>query len=398
MIVNDTRYQGNIFNAFKIVLKIRFMNRNVLRLFLVSVILSLALFADAQDQLPDWALGPFIRPAKANPVISPNGLSIFFDPMSRQNIAWEASDVFNPGAAVRKNKIYVLYRGEDRLANGIGKRTSRLGMAESSDGIKMRRSSKPVMYPDEDDQKEYEWPGGCEDPRIAVTKDGLYVMLYTQWNRSIFRLAVATSKDLKKWTKHGPAFSKAYNGKFHNFKCKSASIVTKIENGKQVITKLNGKYIMYWGERYMNIATSVDLLNWVPSLNEKGELNLIVKPRKHHFDSDMTECGPPAIVTDKGILVFYNGKNKGNADPDTNYTANTYSAGQVLFDLNNPSKVIARLNKPFFVPTEPFEKSGQYPSGTVFIQGLVYFKKKWFLYYGGADSRVGVAIYDPKDK
>lgn len=374
------------------------MNRISLRLFLLIIFSSLTFLANAQHQISDWALGPFIRPENVNPVISPKAESIFFDPVIKQKIAWEASDVFNPAAAVYKNKIYVLYRSEDQSGIGIGKRTSRIGIAESSDGIKMKRNPEPVFYPDNDAQKEYEWPGGCEDPRIAVTAEGVYVMLYTQWNRNIFRLAVATSKDLKHWTKHGPAFSKAYNGKFHDLKCKSGSIVTKIENGKQVITKINGKYMMYWGERFMNIATSADLINWEPALNSKGELDLIIKPRKNHFDSDLTECGPPAIVTDKGILVLYNGKNRGDANRDTNYMANTYSAGQVLFDLNNPSKVISRLDQPFFVPTAPFEKSGQYPSGTVFIEGLVYFQKKWFLYYGCADSRVAVAIYDSATK
>jgi predicted GH43/DUF377 family glycosyl hydrolase len=67
----------------------------------------------------------------------------------------------------------------------------------------------------------------------------------------------------------------------------------------------------------------------------------------------------------------------------------------VLFDAKEPGRVIARLDKPFFVPTEPFEKSGQYPAGTVFVEGLVYHKDKWFLYYGCADSRVAVAVYDP---
>jgi predicted GH43/DUF377 family glycosyl hydrolase len=32
----------------------------------------------------------------------------------------------------------------------------------------------------------------------------------------------------------------------------------------------------------------------------------------------------------------------------------------------------------------------------VFIQGMVYYQDKWFLYYGCADSKVGVAVYDPK--
>jgi len=66
-----------------------------------------------------------------------------------------------------------------------------------------------------------------------------------------------------------------------------------------------------------------------------------------------------------------------------------------MFSATDPTKAISRLDKPFFVPQESFEKSGQYPAGTVFMEGLVYFQKKWFLYYGCADSRVGVAIYKP---
>jgi predicted GH43/DUF377 family glycosyl hydrolase len=109
----------------------------------------------------------------------------------------------------------------------------------------------------------------------------------------------------------------------------------------------------------------------------------------------LTECGPPAIITSKGILLLYNGKNNISYG-DTNYTANSYCGGQVMFALKDPTKAINRLDKPFFVPQEEFEKSGQYPAGTVFMEGLVYFKRKWFLYYGCADSRVAVAIYDPK--
>ena len=57
--------------------------------------------------------------------------------------------------------------------------------------------------------------------------------------------------------------------------------------------------------------------------------------------------------------------------------------------------MIGRLDVPFFRPVDDFEKSGQYKDGTVFIEGLVYFKSRWYLYYGCADSRVGVAVYDP---
>ena len=79
----------------------------------------------------------------------------------------------------------------------------------------------------------------------------------------------------------------------------------------------------------------------------------------------------------------------------TLYTANSYCAGQALFDAKDPTKLIDRLDKPFYIPESDFEKSGQYPAGTVFIEGLVFHNQKWFLYYGCADSRVAVAVYDP---
>lgn len=359
----------------------------------------LPLFGYSQNVLPDWALGGFVRPEKANPIITPNPSNQFDCPMQDKKIGWEESDVFNPAATVKDGKIYVLYRAEDNSATGIGKRTSRIGLAESEDGIHMKRRKTPVMYPDKDNMKEYEWEGGCEDPRVTMTEDGLYVMAYTSWNRKVARLCIATSHDLVKWEKHGPAFAKAYNGRFKDIFCKSGSMVTTIKDGKQVLTKIDGKYFMYWGEHAVYAATSDDLVNWTPILDEKNELATVIKPRPQYFDSALTECGPPAILTDKGIVLLYNGKNQTNdSKRDKRFTAGAYCAGQILTDPKEPMKVLQRLDVPFFRPMASFEKSGQYVDGTVFIEGSVFFKNKWYLYYGCADSQVSVAIYDPAKK
>lgn len=359
----------------------------------------LPLFGYSQNVLPDWALGGFVRPEKANPIITPNPSNQFDCPMQDKKIGWEESDVFNPAATVKDGKIYVLYRAEDNSATGIGKRTSRIGLAESEDGIHMKRRKTPVMYPDKDNMKEYEWEGGCEDPRVTMTEDGLYVMAYTSWNRKVARLCIATSHDLVKWEKHGPAFAKAYNGRFKDIFCKSGSMVTTIKDGKQVLTKIDGKYFMYWGEHAVYAATSDDLVNWTPILDEKNELATVIKPHPQYFDSALTECGPPAILTDKGIVLLYNGKNQTNdSKRDKRFTAGAYCAGQILTDPKEPMKVLQRLDVPFFRPMASFEKSGQYVDGTVFIEGLVFFKNKWYLYYGCADSQVSVAIYDPAKK
>lgn len=360
--------------------------------------------AGPQSAAPEWAWTGFERPAGINPIISPDTTMKMYCELTGDSVAWEGNYTFNPAAAVCDGKIAVLYRAEDLTGVGIGSRTSRLGYATSTDGLHFQRFPLPVLYPAADSQVDREWKGGVEDPRIAKTEDGLYVMFYTQSNHKVARLAIATSRDLRTWEKHGPAFAKAYDGRFADLFTKSASVVTRMNGDDQVIARINGKYLMYWGEEFVNVATSDNLVDWTPMLDERGELLRVFEPREGHFDSNLTECGPPAIITDDGILLFYNGKNMpGNPnDPaykgDKNYTAGTYCAGQALFDAKEPTKLLDRLDEPFFIPEASFEKSGQYPDGTVFIEGLVFFGGKWYLYYGCADSHVAVAVYDPAAK
>ena len=375
-------------------------------------LLLFALTALAGDNvLPHWAIGGFVRPDGRNPMVSPIADNFFYCPMKKARVRWECADTFNPAAVVKDGKVCVLYRAEDDPNAGIGKRTSRIGLVESADGVTIDyRSPSPVMYPDQSAiSQEYEWPGGTEDPRVVeaeVDGEPLYVMTYTSWNRKTARLSVATSRDLRTWTHHGPCFRTAYDGKFANLACKSGSIVTEIKDGRLKATKImvNGeeKYFMYWGEYWVCGATSDDLINWTPCLTPnpspggEGELLYLAKPRKGFFDSLLTECGPPAVKTEDGIVLIYNGKNASGSNGDACYAANTYAAGQMLFSGENPLQLLDRLDKPFFRPTHDFEKSGQYAAGTVFTEGLVWHQDKWFLYYGCADSFVGVAVCDPQ--
>lgn len=166
-------------------------------------------FGYAQEVEKEWMLGPFERFKDAQPIIKKNSETKFKDPMTNRIINWESMATFNPAAIVKDGKIHVFYRAEEKLGEKeIGGHTSRIGLAISEDGQKYIQKKQPVFYPDEDDQKQYEWTGGTEDPRIVETAENMYVLTYTQWNRSIPRLAVATSSDLENWEKHGPIFEK----------------------------------------------------------------------------------------------------------------------------------------------------------------------------------------------
>ena len=343
-----------------------------------------------------WAWLGFERPAGINPIVSPDANSHFYCPMTKAVIPWENSDTFNPAATCINGGIALLYRAEDNIAQGIGSRTSRIGYAFSQDGLHFQQHGAPVLYPGDDEWSQLDVPGGCEDPRVCQTEDGLYVMTYTSWNHRNACLCIATSRDLVHWTKHGYAFGDSTFGRQTNKGfSKSGSIVTEYKNGRQVIARIKGQYLMYWGENFVNLATSQDLIHWTPMLGPDGQLLHVMDTRQGYFDSHLVECGPPAIKTKHGIMLFYNGKNKGGTDGDERYTANAYCAGQALFSLKDPTRLLDRLDQPFFIPEADFEKSGQYPAGTVFIEGLVPYQGLWYLYYGCADSRVSVATYDP---
>lgn len=327
-----------------------------------------------------------------NPIMIPDSSYSFIDPMTRKSVLWQRADVFNPGAIVRNDTVFMLFRAEDNPAAILGGRTSRIGLAYSTDGIDFTKYDTPVLYPDNDIFKQYDQPGGVEDPRVTELIDGTYLMLYTSWNKNIARLSSATSTDLKTWTKKGPVFQDAYNGLFVDIWSKSGSMVTELKDGRLIAKKINGKYLMYWGELFVNLATSDNGLDWQPMLDEQGELLRVFSPTLDDFDSHLVEPGPPALYTQEGILLIYNGKNLSGEGASSEVPEGTYCGGQVLFDANDPSKMIARLDDPFICPSLPHEVSGQYKAGTTFVQGLVYFKNQWFLYYGTADSMVGLAI------
>jgi len=354
------------------------------------LVMVVTIAAAAQTSRGGWEIGPFTRPADDHPVITPNAAAVFQGPIRKAPVHWEALHTFNPAAVVRDGRIDVLYRAEDNTGEmQIGMHTSRLGLAESTDGIHFTRRAEPVFYPAEDGQKMREWPGGVEDPRIVEGEDGTYVLTYTQWNRQTYSVGIATSPDLVHWTKHGPAFLDAEGGKYAQLKYKSAGIVTALRGGRLIATKIDGKYWMYWGEGAIHLATSPDLIHWTPVEDKSGEPLEVLRPRPGRFDSSFPETGPPPVLTRRGIVVLYNGKNA-TTGGDPRLAASTYAVGEALFDAHDPAKLLARTENPVLEPTMAWEKSGQYAAGTTFAEGLVAFHGRWFLYYGCADSFVGV--------
>jgi beta-1,2-mannosidase len=330
-----------------------------------------------------WAMLPFEKVNAANPILQA-GTGVFKCPILQREVKWEEKDVFNPAAVVRNGAVYLFYRAEDTIGKHAG--TSRIGLGISTDGITFNRLLAPVLYPAEDFMKVYEWEGGIEDPRIVESEMGTYIMTYTAYDGKVARLCVASSVDLLNWTKHGLVLK----DKFVDAWSKSGAIVARQQENKIVATKINGKYWMYFGDTDLFMATSDDLIQWQPVLDEKGNLKSVLKPRPGMFDSRLVESGPYALVTEQGILLLYNGMNL-DSGGDADLPAGAYCSGQALFDRNDPTQLIDRMSEYFIRPDQPYEIEGQV-NQVCFIEGMVPFNGKWFLYYGTADSKIGVAV------
>jgi predicted GH43/DUF377 family glycosyl hydrolase len=184
-----------------------------------------------------------------------------------------------------------------------------------------------------------------EDPRLIKLRD-TYYLTYTGYNKKDALLCLATSRDLINWERKGVLLP-AYKGRWNVGWTKSGAIVPQ---------KISGLYWMYFmGDankqpNQMGVAYSSDLVHWVEALDEP-----VLRSRSGYFDSYVVEPGPPPIVTKDGIFLIYNGAND----------QKVYAAGWVLFDKTDPTKVVARSEKPIFSVESEREKNGQVPNGSL---------------------------------
>jgi len=308
-------------------------------------VLSLGLLASQSgQQLP---FGTWHRLTDA-PVISPGG------------DGWQSAGTFNPAVIEASGKIVMLYRAQDNQG------TSRLGYADSADGVHFKRRDEPVLNP----TQSYEKNGGVEDPRLVQFGD-TYYLTYTGYNKTDAQLCLAISKDLIHWERKGviiPANKGNWNVKW----TKSGAIVPE---------KIDGKYWMYFlgtspdNKDQGGLAYSQDLMHWTEATKTP-----VLPVRPGQFDSRVAEPGPAPILTPNGIVLVYNG-----ADDKL-----VYRTGVAIFDRKNPRKLLWRTDRPILQPEKDWEKVGQVPN-VVFVEGVVKRGERYLFYYGAADKYIGLA-------
>ncbi len=298
-----------------------------------------------------------------NPILRPQG-----------DIA--ADQIFNPAAITYNGGVALLCRciNYDVTPRKGNWSVSSLVWAWSENGIDFTLDKEPFIKGDPNGV----YGGGFEDPRLVwLPEEELYVLTYTGVKNYYDAPGLmAISKDLKNWEFLGEAFPD-----------RAVCMIPK---------KINGKYWAYYGHSSLFISWSEDLRTW----HTDGQP--VLKQRPGFFDGHICESVAPPILSENGILLLYNGATPDKQNFDytqkhglTDYlahrTESRYSIGWALFDINDPTKMIARCEEPILEPTELYELFG-HTGFTVFGCGLVNFNGKYHLYYGCNDNRIAVAI------
>ncbi len=300
-----------------------------------------------------------LKRLETNPMISPI-----------INHQWESRATFNPAAIYLDNKIHILYRA---MSND---KISTIGYAQSNDGIHIdNRSIKPIYSPRAKFEQKLILDGnsGCEDPRIVKIDDRIY-MFYTAFdgkNPPRVSLTWISVKNFleQKWNWSIPVLISS-----PNLDDKDATMFPE---------KINDKYVII--HRY---GDDIDL-SFHDSLNFDGKSGWLeeyrwIKPRKGWWDSKKVGIAATPIKTKSGWLLLYHGVSEKD---------NVYRIGAILTDINDPTEIIGRTDRPILEPEKDYEKNG-IVNNVVFLCGAVLIKEKLFVYYGGGDKVVCGAVID----
>ncbi|MFO7673357.1 MAG: pesticidal protein Cry7Aa [Lutibacter sp.] len=320
---------------------------------------------------------------------------------------FENFGVLNPAIYQEDKTVHMFYRAirDDYFSS--------IGHCVLDGPLKViKRGEEPVFFPKES----YEFKG-VEDPRITKIEDTFYLSYAACDGINVFG-ALATSKDLFHWERKGIITPKLTFEEFAKLIlpiCRKISpdhrifymnfLRYRLKNllkgkvyvwDKNVVffpRKINGKY--YFLHRLFPSIQIVHFNDFSELTKEfwkdyvsKLHKHIVMAPHYQHEDNRIG-AGCPPIETEHGwLLIYYSAQNTPRGL--------VYHVCAALFDLEDPSKLIARLKKPLFSPTEPYELEGHF-SNMIYPTGAAIFDGELYVYYGTANNSIAAASINLKD-
>jgi predicted GH43/DUF377 family glycosyl hydrolase len=284
-----------------------------------------------------------------------NGTTPLFSAITEH--PWESLGVSNAAAIDLDGSVHLLYRAT------ASNNHSTLGYARLADGLHIdERLSEPVYGPREEFEKH-----GTEDPRLSRIGDNLY-LTYTAFDGIHARGTLATisvedflAHRFEKWSTPQLLTPEGTDDK-------DVCLVPEMIDGKAMIF------------HRIDPIICADVFDTLPPTRIIDRCIEIMAPRPGMWDAQKVGAAGPPIRVEEGWLFIYHAVGNDHM----------YRLGAALLDGATATTVISRTDAPIFEPVLLWEKSGLV-NNVVFSCGIILRDDTLFVYYGGADTAMGVA-------
>ena len=321
--------------------------------------------------------------------------------------------VLNPASARRSDGTLLLF--PRLVARGNVSRIGRARVAVDRDGLPLGAELASIVLAPDETWERHRAGGGVEDPRISrVDQLGLWVMAYTAYGPLGPRAALAVSADLDSWERLGP-FTYAYDAELgvdlNLCSNKDAAVFPDPVPGPDGELAIAVLHRPSWdldsirpGEGrplpkglldprpgiWVSYVRLSEVHRGRAALTHLAQHRLVALPEQP-WEILKIGAGTPPVRVPEGWLVIYHGV-AGELLPELDHQPHLrYSAGVLLLDATDVTRVVARSEHPLLEPDAEEEREGIVPN-VVFPTAIeLNGHGGGIVFYGMADSRIGAA-------
>ncbi len=299
--------------------------------------------------------------------------------LTKDNCPYRADLVFNAGVTKWQGKYVMLFRNDYRLGGDRLERTD-IGLATSTDGVNWTVNPEPFftqnMITDPDISRYY-------DPRLTVIDGELFMCFAVDTGHGLRGGIARVDPELKGF--EVLSLSAPDNRNFVLFPEKIDGMYVRLERPMPVYSR--------WGKDRFDIwiSKSPDMKYW-------GEHQLLLAVEDVPYANDKLGPAAPPIKTDRGWLTVFHAVDRDDSRGKNGWEGKwtkRYTAGIMLLDLEDPTRVIGMSKAPLIAPEAPYEIDGGFRNNVIFPCGITYEEDNNVnIYYGAADAVVCVASAD----
>lgn len=329
----------------------------------------------------------------------------------------EAEGVLNPGSGRGPDgELYLLPR---MVADG---NVSRVGLARViiEDGVPVGVEREGVVLAPDRGWERGAANAGVEDPRTTwIEALGCHVMTYVAFGPLGPRTAIAVSNDLREWRRLGPVlflFDDALDMDLNLFHNKDTVFFPEPVTGPDGEPALAVLHRPMWDLDETRMGQGIRLpagitdprqsiwISYVPLAAAQADVSALTLWGGHRFLAGPEYAfeelkiggGPAPLRVPEGWLVIHHGVTGELGRAFEQQRNVNYAAGAMLLDADDPTRVIARTSEPLLAPETAEERAGIVPN-VVFPTAIERVGDDWFVFYGMADSKIGVARLERTD-